>query len=169
MSPCSATRSHCNEKPSLSATRESPCAASKTQYSQKKKKPATEFPGSLVVRIPGFHCGGLGSVLGLETEILQAVGCGHKTCSSTVLPLPGVNASGAISVLNLVCNLDGLEAHFFKKKSPAKLIYKKLCANKVCFCKSVKWRVSPQIQEEIPLSPSLSFSYRVGSLVLPDN
>ena len=46
---------------------------------------------------------------------------------------------------------------------------KKLCANKVCFCKSAKWRVSSQIQEEISLSPSLSFSYRVGSLVLQDN
>ena len=36
---------------------------------QPKKKPATEFPGNLVVRAPGFHCGGLGSVLGLGTEI----------------------------------------------------------------------------------------------------
>ena len=80
---------------------------------KKKKTPATEFPGSLVVRTPDFHSGGLGSVLGLGTEIPQAVRCGHKTCSSTVLPLPGVSASGAISVLNLVLNLDGLEAHFF--------------------------------------------------------
>ena len=32
-----------------------------------------EFPGGLVVRIPGFHCRGLG-----ETEIMQAAGRGQK-------------------------------------------------------------------------------------------
>ena len=32
-----------------------------------------EFPGGLVVRIPGFHCRGLGSVPGGGIEILQAV------------------------------------------------------------------------------------------------
>lgn len=31
-----------------------------------------EFPGDLVVRIPGFHCRGLGSILGQGTEIPQA-------------------------------------------------------------------------------------------------
>ena len=37
-----------------------------------------EFPGDLVVRILGFHCRGLGSVLAQGTEILQAVWCGQK-------------------------------------------------------------------------------------------
>ena len=32
-----------------------------------------EFPGGLVVRIPGFHCHGPGSVPGWGTEIPQAV------------------------------------------------------------------------------------------------
>ena len=31
-----------------------------------------EFPGGLVVRIPGFHCHGPGSLPVWETEILQA-------------------------------------------------------------------------------------------------
>ena len=31
-----------------------------------------------MVRIPGFHCCGLGSVPGWGTEILQAVQCGQK-------------------------------------------------------------------------------------------
>ena len=31
-----------------------------------------EFPGGLVVRIPGFHCCGPGSIPGWETEIAQA-------------------------------------------------------------------------------------------------
>ena len=41
-----------------------------------------ELPGGLVVRIPGFHCGGPGSILGRGTEILQAVQCG-KTQNQT--------------------------------------------------------------------------------------
>ena len=32
-----------------------------------------EFPGGLVVRIPGFHCHGPGSVTGRGTETLQAL------------------------------------------------------------------------------------------------
>ena len=32
-----------------------------------------EFPGGLVVRIPGFHCRGPGSIPGLGTKTLQAV------------------------------------------------------------------------------------------------
>lgn len=32
-----------------------------------------EFPGGLVVRILGFHCHSLGSILGQRTEIPQAV------------------------------------------------------------------------------------------------
>ena len=36
------------------------------------KKIYREFPGSPVVRIQGFHCGGLGSILGQETKVLQA-------------------------------------------------------------------------------------------------
>ena len=36
------------------------------------KKICREFPGSPVVRIQGFHCGGLGSILGQETKVLQA-------------------------------------------------------------------------------------------------
>ena len=31
-----------------------------------------EFPDGIVVRIPGFHCRGLGSISGWGTEILQA-------------------------------------------------------------------------------------------------
>ena len=42
-----------------------------------KKQPNGEFPGGLVVRIPGFHCCGLGSIPGQGTEILQAA-CGQK-------------------------------------------------------------------------------------------
>ena len=38
-----------------------------------------EFPGGLVVRIPGFHCCGLGSIPGWGTEILQAMWGGQKT------------------------------------------------------------------------------------------
>ena len=30
-----------------------------------------EFPGGLVVRIPGFHCNGPGSISGQGTEIPQ--------------------------------------------------------------------------------------------------
>ena len=37
-----------------------------------------EFPGSLVVRIQGFHCCGLGSIPGQGTEILQAAQHGEK-------------------------------------------------------------------------------------------
>ena len=37
-----------------------------------------EFAGGLVVRIPGFHCHGLGSVPGRGTEILQAAWHGQK-------------------------------------------------------------------------------------------
>ena len=37
-----------------------------------------EFPGGLVVKIPGFHCHSLGSVPGRGTEILQAARCGQK-------------------------------------------------------------------------------------------
>ena len=37
-----------------------------------------EFPGGLVVRIPGFHCCGRDSVPGERTEILQAVPCSQK-------------------------------------------------------------------------------------------
>ena len=36
------------------------------------KKISREFPGSPMVRIQGFHCGGLGSILGQETRVLQA-------------------------------------------------------------------------------------------------
>ena len=88
--------------------------------------------------------------------------CGRKTCSSTVLPLPGVNASGAISVLNLVRNLDGLEAHFLKKKSPAKLIYKKLCEKKkkrnyvqikFVFVKVPNGEILPRFKKKFPFPP----------------
>ena len=37
-----------------------------------------EFPGSLVVRIPGFHCGSRGSAPGRGTEIMQAVWPGQN-------------------------------------------------------------------------------------------
>ena len=37
-----------------------------------------EFPGGLVVRIPGFHCCGQGSVPGQGTEILQGSRCNQK-------------------------------------------------------------------------------------------
>ena len=37
-----------------------------------------EFLGGLVVRIPGFHCHGLGSVPGQEIEILQVLVCSQK-------------------------------------------------------------------------------------------
>ena len=37
-----------------------------------------EFPGGLVVRIPGFHCHGLGSIPGWGTEIPQDMWCGQK-------------------------------------------------------------------------------------------
>ena len=37
-----------------------------------------EFPGDLVVRIPGFHCHDPGSIPGWGTEILQAVRCSQK-------------------------------------------------------------------------------------------
>ena len=37
-----------------------------------------EFPGGLMVRIPGFHCCGPGSVPGQGAEILQAVWWGQK-------------------------------------------------------------------------------------------
>ena len=38
----------------------------------KRKRENREFPGGLVVRIPGFHCHGPGSVPVWETEIPQA-------------------------------------------------------------------------------------------------
>ena len=34
-------------------------------------RPYKEFPGGLLVRIPCFHCRGLGSIPGLGTEILE--------------------------------------------------------------------------------------------------
>ena len=37
-----------------------------------------EFPGGLVIRIPGFHCFGPGSIPGLGTEIPQAAEYGKK-------------------------------------------------------------------------------------------
>ena len=37
-----------------------------------------EFPVGPVVRIPGFHCRGLGSVPGQGTEILQVMWRGEK-------------------------------------------------------------------------------------------
>ena len=43
-----------------------------------KKEREREFPGGLVVRIPGFHCGGPGSIPGQGTEILQATRHGQK-------------------------------------------------------------------------------------------
>ena len=33
---------------------------------------AREFPGGIVVRIPGFHCHGPGSISGWGTKVLQA-------------------------------------------------------------------------------------------------
>ena len=57
--------------------------------SQKKRGPWTrhdcscgfrlyqEFPGGLVVRIPSFHCCGLGSVSGWGAEIPQVMRCGY--------------------------------------------------------------------------------------------
>ena len=36
------------------------------------------FPGGLLVKIPGFHCHGLGLTPGWGTEILQAKQCGQK-------------------------------------------------------------------------------------------
>ena len=43
-----------------------------------KKQRRWEFPGGLVIGIPGFHCCGLGSVPGRGTEILQAMQCSQK-------------------------------------------------------------------------------------------
>ena len=37
-----------------------------------------DFPGGLVVRVPGFHCRGLGSISGQGTEIPQAMQHGKK-------------------------------------------------------------------------------------------
>ena len=37
-----------------------------------------EFPGGLVVRIPGFHCNGPGSISGQGTDIPQIVWRGQK-------------------------------------------------------------------------------------------
>lgn len=42
-----------------------------------------EFLGGLVVRIPGFHCHGLGSVPGQEIEILQVLVCSQKKKKKT--------------------------------------------------------------------------------------
>ena len=43
-----------------------------------KKETSGEFPGGLVVRIPGFHCRDLGSIPGQGTEIVQAARRGQK-------------------------------------------------------------------------------------------
>ena len=65
--------------------------------SQKKRGPWTrhdcscgfrlyrEFPGGLVVRIPSFHCCGLGSVSGWGAEILHAAWHGQKKTRFRVL------------------------------------------------------------------------------------
>ena len=37
-----------------------------------------ECPGGLMVRVPGFHCHGLGSIPGRGTEIPQAERCGKQ-------------------------------------------------------------------------------------------
>jgi len=43
-------------------------------------------PGGLMVRIPGFHCRGLGSVPGLGTKILQATWHSQKQIRINSLP-----------------------------------------------------------------------------------
>ena len=40
--------------------------------------PCWDFPGGQEVRIPGFHCHGLGSIPGWGTEILQTAWCDQK-------------------------------------------------------------------------------------------
>ena len=45
-----------------------------------------EFPGGLVVKIPGFHCHGQGSILGQGTEIPQAMQCGQKAKQNADAP-----------------------------------------------------------------------------------
>ena len=40
-----------------------------SEKTSKSSEPLGEFPGGIVVRIPGFHGLGLGSVPGQETEI----------------------------------------------------------------------------------------------------
>ena len=44
-----------------------------------------EFPGGLVVRIPGYNCHSLGSISGQRTVILQAAQCGQKQNSKKPL------------------------------------------------------------------------------------
>ena len=43
-----------------------------------KRRGKGEFPGGLGVRIPDFHCHGLGSIPGRGTKILQAAQRGQK-------------------------------------------------------------------------------------------
>ena len=47
---------------------------------------AREFPAGLVVRIPGAHCHGLGSIPGQGTEIPQAAQPGKKKKNSREEP-----------------------------------------------------------------------------------
>jgi len=51
-----------------------------------------EFHGGLVVRIPDFHCHGMGSMLSWETKILQVAQHGQKNKNKEtnvpVSPLP---------------------------------------------------------------------------------
>jgi len=43
-----------------------------------RRDAGTDFPGGLVISIPGFHCRGLGSIPGGGTEILQAAQSGQE-------------------------------------------------------------------------------------------
>ena len=44
-----------------------------------------EFPGGPVVRIRHLHCGGLGSIPGQGTEILQAARCSQKERKKVII------------------------------------------------------------------------------------
>ena len=53
------------------------------------KKLMWEFHGGLVLRIPDFHCHGLGSMLGWGTKILQVAQHGQKYKKrETNVPVP---------------------------------------------------------------------------------
>ena len=47
-------------------------ASNQKNSAGESEKMVREFPDGIVVRIPGFHCRGLGSISGWGTEILQA-------------------------------------------------------------------------------------------------
>lgn len=60
----------------------------------KKLTTCREFPGGLSVRIPGFHCGGLGSIPGQAIEIPQAAQLGDLQRSLSVHALGGEASLG---------------------------------------------------------------------------